>query len=387
MNSIRVTGLAAALLLGIAGSALLGPVVVWAAEPNVASYEANRARLEQKMEATRAQLEQKLEDAQRRLDKAAREVAELSMSLSDDALPRNMSARRPQRAMLGVGIGEDDEGRDDGVEIQSVSPGGPAADAGLKNGDLLVALNNKSLKRDEDGSARSKLLAVMRGVKPGDKVTARYLRDGKSKTVDLIAKPMSDGMFDLGPLLGRARRLEIPNIAIRRAEGVLGSAELVALTPKLGQYFGTEKGLLVVRAPSDTELEIQEGDVILEIDGRTPTSPAHALRILSSYQPGESLTLNVMRKKRRTSIEFTIPENAPRARIERFERHQNVPARPYSAPRARIAPRSPAVTPAHVWPPAPPAAAVPAPAPEPPQAPVILALPDQQIEIEVEDVF
>ncbi len=32
------------------------------------------------------------------------------------------------------------------------------------------------------------------------------------------------------------------------AAGVFGSAELVPLTPKLGQYFGTDKDLLVVRA-------------------------------------------------------------------------------------------------------------------------------------------
>ena len=35
-----------------------------------------------------------------------------------------------------------------------------------------------------------------------------------------------------------------------RGEGVFGSAELVPMTPKLGQYFGTRHGLLVVRAPT-----------------------------------------------------------------------------------------------------------------------------------------
>ncbi len=95
-----------------------------------------------------------------------------------------------------------------------------------------------------------------------------------------------------------------------RGEGVFGSAELVPMTPKLGQYFGTETGLLVVRAPEDSRLKLEDGDVIVDIDGRTPASPSHALRILSSYQPGEKLKLNVLRTKKRMSFEITMPENA-----------------------------------------------------------------------------
>jgi len=95
-----------------------------------------------------------------------------------------------------------------------------------------------------------------------------------------------------------------------RGEGVFGSAELVPMTPKLGQYFGTDTGLLVVRAPDDSRLKLEDGDVIVDIDGRTPSSPSHALRILSSYQPGEKLKLNVLRAKKRMSFEITVPEDA-----------------------------------------------------------------------------
>ena len=108
-----------------------------------------------------------------------------------------------------------------------------------------------------------------------------------------------------------------------RGEGVFGSAELVPMTPKLGQYFGTETGLLVVRAPDDSRLKLEDGDVIVDIDGRTPSSPSHALRILSSYQSGEKLKLNVLRAKKRMSFEITVPEDATwEKRIDgaRFER-------------------------------------------------------------------
>lgn len=54
--------------------------------------------------------------------------------------------------------------------------------------------------------------------------------------------------------------------------------------------------------------------MIVDIDGRTPSSPSHALRILSSYQPGEKLKLNILRAKKRMSFEVTVPEDT-------FERH------------------------------------------------------------------
>jgi len=102
--------------------------------------------------------------------------------------------------------------------------------------------------------------------------------------------------------------MPLPTLAYMRAVGVFGSAELVPLTPKLGQYFGTEKGLLVVRAPADSRLKLEDGDVIVDIDGRTPANPTHAFRILGSYQAGEQLKLNVLRQKKRVSFEITIPD-------------------------------------------------------------------------------
>jgi PDZ domain-containing secreted protein len=74
----------------------------------------------------------------------------------------------------------------------------------------------------------------------------------------------------------------------------------------LGRYFGTEKGVLVVRAPKDFKLE--DGDVILAIDGREPSSGSHATRILSSYQSGEKITIKLMRQQKTLNVETTLPD-------------------------------------------------------------------------------
>jgi hypothetical protein len=92
-----------------------------------------------------------------------------------------------------------------------------------------------------------------------------------------------------------------------RLPGPMGTMQLTALTPQLGRYFGTERGVLVVRAPTHGILKLQDGDVILSIGGRTPASPAQAIRILTSYDPGESIPLVVLRQHHRMDIRATMP--------------------------------------------------------------------------------
>ena len=265
-------------------------------------------------EKARAENRQKLEAAQKRLDEAAREVANLSMSMSDVVIGHAMPfSGMGARAVLGLTVpaGRRDT-RDDGAEVLSVSPGGGAADAGLRTGDVLMEINGKPLERSGDQGPGDKVRAAMREIEPDEKVTVKYLRDGKTATATVVAKAPSNRMFNFhrAPPMGRMAG-PWPHFAFMRADGLFGQAELVSLTPKLGQYFGTEKGLLVVRAPSDTRLKLEEGDVILDIDGRVPSSPSHALQILTSYEGGEKLKLNVLRMKKRITFDVTIPDEEP----------------------------------------------------------------------------
>ncbi len=292
--------------------------VSWAAEPKGTSD---------------ADYERQLNEARRRLDEAARQVAELSRKISEEAMPRVAEAmnRQGSRAMLGVGVGAPHhEEHKEGVEILSVSPGGPAAEAGLKAGDVLTEIKGQSLKPQGNEKPQEKLMAIMREVEHDEKVKVRYLRDGKVASATVIARRM-DPMMTM-PL----RELErFPGLAYMRSSGAFGAAELVAMTPKLAQYFGTDEGLLVVRAPADIRLKLEEGDVLLDIDGRVPTSPAHALRILGSYQAGETLKLSVMRMKKRMQLEITIPEDVLEHRFD------SAPPKDYATPPAPPAPPPP----------------------------------------------
>ena len=89
--------------------------------------------------------------------------------------------------------------------------------------------------------------------------------------------------------------------------GPVGAMQLTTLTPRLGRYFGTDRGVLVVRAPTHGVLKLQDGDVILSIGGRTPASTSQAMRILTSYDPGEKIRLVILRDRHRLDITATMP--------------------------------------------------------------------------------
>lgn len=262
----------------------------------------------------RAELEKELAEARAELDAAAREVAEISRQLyggeSGDVM-RFVHAG-PRGSMLGVNIGGGAP-RDEGVEVVGVSPGGPAEQAGIKTGDVLVAVDGQALKRSGERNASQQLVELMRGVEPGRAVKVDYLRDGKKRTTTVTTAPAEPPIVRvlrermIGPV-GEGMPMPMPGFdGVFAPERAFPSLELVPVTPKLGAYFGTDKGLLVVRAPAGKGLPLEEGDVLQTIDGRTPESPGHAFRILHSYQPGEKVKLGVLRQRKPLVLEATMP--------------------------------------------------------------------------------
>jgi S1-C subfamily serine protease len=269
----------------------------------------------------RDQLRKSLSEAQGRLDDAAREVADLSRQLyGDEAGAAGGSVefvRKVRRgAMLGVNIGTE-KPRDNGVEVIGVSPGGPAEAAGLRPADVIVAIDGKALKRAGDESPATQLVDHLMEIEPGTKVKVEYLRGDKRHSTTVTTKAAEPPFFaflrdrlDLPGVAQLPDVIGVPPFDVFLGPGhAFGELELVEITPKLGKYFGTDKGLLVVRAPEDGAGEVEEGDVLMGIDGRVPESPGHAFRILRSYQPGEKLKLDVLRNRKRLEVSVTVPKD------------------------------------------------------------------------------
>jgi S1-C subfamily serine protease len=289
--------------------------------------------------ADEAAVEKRLQDAQQRLEAAAREVAELTAEVRGPEFERRIEMLMPsaRRAMLGVNLGAEEAGG--GVRVNSVSPGGPAAEAGVKAGDAIVAIEGQKVATGRD------LVKVMEDVEPGQKVALELRRDGKPVKVTVEARQLDRFVF-----LGRGMPMPaveaMPAIAPLHALELggnhwlledWGDAEFVTLTPGLGRYFGADQGVLVARAPEDSTLGLQDGDVIVAIGGREPQNSRHAMRILRSYQPGESVEIRVLRDRRAQTLTAKVPERAEGD----VRRHREVYRHRIAPPQAPQPPRPP----------------------------------------------
>jgi C-terminal processing protease CtpA/Prc len=223
--------------------------------------------------------------------------------------------RRGARPRIGVLVREDGGQDAQGAYIEAVTPGSPAEKAGIKAGDVLTSLDGKPLNQ---GHPMSRLVEAVRAAKPGSSVVVNLLR-GKSTAAVNVAIPEGQGWaYDMPPLPPLPPMPPTPpdlgdvgftRFSSRHLSEHWRDMDLVALNPELGEYFGAKEGVLVLKAPADATLPLKAGDVILKVGDRQPTSPSQVVRILRSYEPGESFKVELVRKKDRQTLTGKIPES------------------------------------------------------------------------------
>ena len=257
--------------------------------------------------AENARMQRELGQAREQLARAVGDVARVSAQIRQPVLRGTMPSVRfitGGNAVLGLNI----EDSDFGVFVSGVTPNGPAATAGVAVGDTIVSINDVDLARTGNGSAPSAtLLGQIGNVVPGDDVKLRVLRGGDFH--DFVVKAGENKVFRQ-PFVFSDKNFNVWTANHWMPFGYGGAwsdIELVSLTPTLGEYFGVEKGLLVVRAGRASELGFRDGDVIVELAGREPQSPEHALRILASFEPGESVAAAIMRQRKREALTLRVP--------------------------------------------------------------------------------
>lgn len=225
------------------------------------------------------------------------------------------------RARLGVYLSS--EADEAGARIDRVARRSPAEEAGLRAGDIITAINGRSVLEpipgediDDDESAPTvRVSLIMRDIEPGDTVTVEYLRDGVRRTAEVATRDMFEiRMPEIESAMARAREAMRAARPIRidgavfafGAEGRFGIA-VTDLSDDLGEYVGTTEGVLVTRVDEDSPFDLRAGDVIQSVDGRKVRDAAHLRRILGSYGEDETVQLEVLRRRQRVTVEGRAP--------------------------------------------------------------------------------
>ena len=270
--------------------------------------------------------------------------------------------RAQQGSIIGVTV--DPRPRDTdrwGAYVAGVTPNYPADKAGIRVGDLITKIDGQSLTSgrtertatDEESIVWLRLSEIVRKLEPGKPVDLEYRRNDRNERTRVT--PVDDNRWfatTVGPTGSMVRipsedplavyELARPTITSRtpppaprggsittvppstrggvavapsfsgssyyfNVAGVIANLELAPMNEKLGAYFGTTRGVLVISAPEEQNLGLVPGDVITTVDGRAVATPGELIRVLRTYDKDREFTMQVMRQKRQQSITTSLP--------------------------------------------------------------------------------
>lgn len=329
-----------------------------------------------------AKMHAELERARRQLRETSREIARVDREVSRARSKQGATAysySTSSRPLIGVILGSSTEV---GVEVLGVSPDGPAERAGIRQGDVIVAVGGQVLaSMKESGSTMDAMRLAMKDMKAEEPLTITYERQDRTVdttvvpevrvpiswqtvtrfpsaprvtvntadpadpdkviTIERIVVPEIDtaqiaeqieklrvqiderniyldedivAPVDPGYQFEFYEMSELGDFALHDANVWFGlpmtrGLHLAELDPQLGEYFKTDRGVLVLKAKEDNELQLVSGDVILQIGDTEVNSPAEFMRALRDFESGDEIKMNIKRKRKNHKLEITMPEN------------------------------------------------------------------------------
>lgn len=197
-----------------------------------------------------------------------------------------------QRAMLGIMGGDvmqmrqDERNKDvdfgdviDGVYVSDVVDGGGALAAGIKEGDIITAINGKEVR------TMNELQETIVQYRPGDKVTVTLLRDKKEKKIEVELKN-SRGNTDIVKdadmeVLGAA--FQDVSEQTRRQLNIGYGVQVSSVKNGLMKDAGIQRGYIILKINNQ---QIKSADDVERIYKEAADSPDQVLFIAGIYPSG-----------------------------------------------------------------------------------------------------
>jgi serine protease Do len=186
--------------------------------------------------------------------------------------------------------------RPGGALVAEVLPDSPAARAGIRVGDVILAFGDHVL------SSSSELPPLVGAEEVGTRVQLRVLHEGtpRSMEVTIAALPDHPGTIHATPE-------PVGAVVIER----LGMSVMPLSTGERDQLgIGSEHGVLVadVAAGAAAAAGITPGEVILMLDGRSISSPQQLAEQVAELAPGRTVALLLQRDAGPMFVALRVPE-------------------------------------------------------------------------------
>lgn len=215
--------------------------------------------------------------------------------------------RNSNRAFLGVMTDKDENG----AKITSVTKESAAAKAGLQEGDIITKVDETKIEEPED------LIKAMGKFKPEDKVTITYKRGRKEQKASAILGKSTRATtifpenfdfdknfnFDINP------EFDGSNYVIR------------GNNPRLGikaQDTEDGKGVKVLNVADESNAQkagINEGDILIEFDGKTVNSAAELSEAAKNAKDKNSIKVKFTRAGKTQEAEIKVPRKLKTANL------------------------------------------------------------------------
>jgi serine protease Do len=189
----------------------------------------------------------------------------------------------------------------EGVVVDDVVPGSPAAEAQLQKGDVIHKFNGHEVKNFP------MLRSLVAQAEPNKKVELEIIRGGKSLNVATQIKEQPVDYQTSGVLPRRAQP-QTPPEPDSQAEtnGPLTSIHVEDLSPEMARQLNLPnnvQGVLVTSVDPDSgAAELQKGDVIEEINQQPVASISDYNKMVASLDPSQPQVLSVCRHRMRSFL-------------------------------------------------------------------------------------
>lgn len=200
-----------------------------------------------------------------------------------------------------------------GVEVSSLAEDGPAAKAGIKEGDVVLEFNGQPVQ----GTAQFQRL--VRETPVGRQVKITVWRNGATQTLTAtvgenrqttIITPGDNGWNFSMPTIPPMPNIEIPRFQMTLPNPMLGIVgEPLGQEEQLADFFGVQEGVLVRSVKKGSAAEkagIKAGDVITKVDDSKVTSSSEITRVLRGLKSKKTFGVTVMRNRKEMPLTVTM---------------------------------------------------------------------------------